>query len=352
MACDATDPTVTRHNTRVGASGLRIARVDPWQLRFVPQAFDPSANPAPKCLMIVFLHGLGDNVMLGPAVRTLAKSLPATRISLLVRGDIPVAELWHGESAIAEVRSYRGVVPNYWDPVRSLRRRRELRDEIQRHAVAIGADRIAHVTGLPLPTQLTRPLRMPHTHRLIAAQLGVAPESYAYTIAVEAEHRAAVAPLFSSGAGAGPTVALNRTASFGRKFWSLRSYERLAAALRDRGVRVLHCYGPGMRAVERAFDGRNAERMPSDASTEDLVDQRLLVTAAAIERCRAVVSVDSALMHIALALRKPTVGIFTWPLLMNGHAYDARLAILPGQPDAQTALYALNAHDTFVAQLQ
>jgi ADP-heptose:LPS heptosyltransferase len=78
----------------------------------------------------------------------------------------------------------------------------------------------------------------------------------------------------------------------------------------ERGYTVIQCYTPATRAIEILNDGRRAELHERAISTDVLGDVHLLVTASILERCTAVISVDSAIMHLAGAVKTPTVGIF------------------------------------------
>jgi heptosyltransferase-1 len=88
------------------------------------------------------------------------------------------------------------------------------------------------------------------------------------------------------------------------KLWSEAAWVELGRALEARGVR---CVLPWGSEAERARSARIAERL-----SRAVVPPRMSIGEAAglIGAARAVVGVDTGLMHLGAALRVPVVGIF------------------------------------------
>src|SRR5690242_18174935 len=81
-----------------------------------PLVCDPDFSPDAPSVLVVFLHGLGDNVMFTVPIRYYNKLQPEDRISLLVC-DVGSAEVWRNNTHIHEVfASHSGHNPHYWNP--------------------------------------------------------------------------------------------------------------------------------------------------------------------------------------------------------------------------------------------
>jgi hypothetical protein len=302
---------------RCGPSGAPIARFDPPQLRDVPRVFDPDRSAAPERLLIAFPDGLGEFLMLGPALRALRRRLPGTSLVLLVRPEVAAADVWPASDPGATLAV--------------LDRPAASSDALAAATKRFRADR---AIGIAMPRRSSpwpRPSERLHAHRIFAAQLGVAPDSFRYEVPVGDEHRRIAASLFP--AEAPPTVALSGVASSWR--WSPREYRRMAGFLRARGYRVLHADPGGARFPYAAAV------LPGDIRLSDLGTVPFLVLAAVLERCASVVAADSAAMHAAAAFGKSTVGIFSRGTPMLGHAFEPTHALLVGQPDADRVLAEL-----------
>ncbi len=99
---------------------------------------------------------------------------------------------------------------------------------------------------------------------------------------------------------------VGHTGGRGRKQWGPVNFADLIGRLGgDLGVRVVVIAGPGER------DTIGLIRDMTAASFEVLTDQTVRHMAAVIERCDLFISNDTGPMHVAAALGRPTVGIFT-----------------------------------------
>lgn len=100
-------------------------------------------------------------------------------------------------------------------------------------------------------------------------------------------------------------VAINLGGGDVRKRWGLENFVALAEILRSEyGATPVVYTNPGMEELTEAFAARfagNYVRLPRLAFD---------VEAAVMERCHAVITGDSALMHLASGLKRPILGLF------------------------------------------
>jgi ADP-heptose:LPS heptosyltransferase len=105
----------------------------------------------------------------------------------------------------------------------------------------------------------------------------------------------------------GPLVAFNLGAGDSDKRWAVENFVALARAIRDRhGLAPLVFTNPGMEALATAFGrlyGESAVVVPL------LPLERV---GALMLECDYVVTGDTALMHLAFGLKRPTLVLFTY----------------------------------------
>ena len=263
--------------------------------------------------LIVFQHGLGDNLMLTPTVRALRRLHPEGRIGLVLASDCPpAADLWRTNPHVAccFISSLKDH-PHYWNPIRFLlldywRLRQEAMVLAHQHQFG----RVRIVRNQYLPDWLDRALPGLPVHRVdrIAFEVGVKLTDYQYDVFYDETHRQrAAAFLESRGIPAdAPLVGLHTMASNVNRSWRLEDVAPLVASLHaTHGVRFLHFHS-------------NASSQREAASTTCRLDPRLVVntaegnldilsTAALVARCRAVLAVDSSIAYLANACQVPLV---------------------------------------------
>jgi heptosyltransferase-1 len=104
-------------------------------------------------------------------------------------------------------------------------------------------------------------------------------------------------------AGLGEFAMVNPGAGWGAKRWPAERYGRVARALADNGVRVVVNYGPGEEGLAQeveAASGGSAKAL--SCSISELI--------ALTRRARLFIGGDTGPLHLAAALRVPTVAIF------------------------------------------
>lgn len=122
------------------------------------------------------------------------------------------------------------------------------------------------------------------------------------------EERAAGMGLVQETAGCGecdPVVAAHPGGTWPSKRWPVDLFGRMIERLIERtGVKVLLVTGPGEDRIVREV------AMHAGGGVSILPPQPLRALAAVLEACRGVVANDGGVLHMAVALGRPTVGIF------------------------------------------
>jgi lipopolysaccharide heptosyltransferase II len=107
------------------------------------------------------------------------------------------------------------------------------------------------------------------------------------------------------GEAGSPIVALHPGGTWQSKRWPCGSFAKLAVLARDRiGARVVAVTGPGEEGI--------AERVRAEggSAVRVLSFQPLRTIAAVLASCDAVVANDGGIMHLAVAIGRPTVAVF------------------------------------------
>lgn len=312
-------------------------------------------------ILFVKTSSLGDVIHHCPAVSDAARQVRGARID------------WVVEEAFADVprmhRAVHRVIPVALRRWRRAPLRRSVRDEFAEFRRVLAEeryDRIVDTQGLLKSALIARLARGPrHGYDRGSAREGVAARLYAgrhpvpRTLhAVERNRRLTAAALdypvphsacdygLRAGLGApvavdGPYCVLLTMSSRGDKLWAAERWVALGEALVRRGLR---CVLPWGTEPERARAAGIASRLDGAVVLPALGIGR---QAAQISQALAVVGVDTGLTHLAVALGRPTVGIYTStePGLTGLHG-GARVRNTGGaqaQPSVDTVLSALDA---------
>jgi len=139
--------------------------------------------------------------------------------------------------------------------------------------------------------------------------------------------------------GAGPYVVALHAASRAAKRWPEAHWIALAMRLSERGWRMVY---PGGNATERATAERLAVASPGGiaAPPMDLVEAAALLAGA-----EGAIGVDTGLTHLAVALSRPTIGLYlaTDPALtgLHGAGFAVNLGGRGAAPTVDAVLAAL-----------
>ncbi|MHB8352939.1 MAG: lipopolysaccharide heptosyltransferase I [Burkholderiales bacterium] len=136
-----------------------------------------------------------------------------------------------------------------------------------------------------------------------------------------------------------PYVVLLHATSRPHKEWPENYWIELGVRLHQQGLRAII---PGGSTIERDRAARLAGRIPSAIAAPAL---NLAALAALLAHARCVVGVDTGLSHLATALNRPVVAIFTATRPEDTGVYGSPLAVNCGgkkqMPSVETVLRAL-----------
>lgn len=323
--------------------------------------------PAPRVLFVK-LSSLGDVVHHFPAVSDLARHRPDVEIE------------WAVEEAYAEVVGLHPAVkraipvnlrrlrkslllPSAWSAWRGSRRalRAHAYDYIvdtqglvksgivsrMARGVTFGPDRkSSREKGATRFYDVT--LTVPWSLHAVERNRKLVAEVFGYAIEPLANYGLRVPAPAPEWAPAKPYVVGLHASSRDDKLWPGERWIALAAALTARGITIVY---PGGNEKERAMARRLA-----DASTNALAAPAMSLTQAAalIGQADAVVGVDTGLTHLAVALSRPTIGLYVATEPGRTGLAGSDLAVNlggPGQaPTVDAVLGALFGHPPPVAQ--
>lgn len=311
--------------------------------------------PAPRVLFVK-LSSLGDVVHHLPAVTELAENRPGVHIA------------WAVEEAYVELVKLHPVVRDvYAVGLRALRgnlldlsrwrRMREVRRELARGAwdyvvdaqgliksalvaraargVAFGMDRAsarerlaARFYDVKIPVE--RNLHAVERNRRLVAQI------FGYEVRGAPSYGLAVAPAAPPWAPQGPYAVLLHAASRPDKRWPEERWVALALLLSESGYAAVF---PGGTDAERQTAARLARQVPGALAAPPM---GLADAAGLIAHASLVAGVDTGLTHLAVALERPTVGIYcaTRPELTGLNGREGVNLGGPGRPPSVEAVAA------------
>jgi lipopolysaccharide heptosyltransferase II len=296
---------------------------------------DPGAAPPdPRRILVIKCYGLGNVVMLLPVLAALRHGLPRAQVDFLtLEENRPLLERSGLTSRVIGItlRGYPGVFAKLWRALRAVRSSRyDLVIDFEQFVKFSAA--IAYLSGAPerigfntdgqhrgwlyttrvvytdsehmsrIFARLLRPLKIDTEPRRIA--LETEPGEAGHVAQVLAEHgiEAGHFPLIAVHMGSGDNfyrIPLKR--------WPIENFAALCDALAQRHGAAILFTGKGPE--ERALVQTATAQMKQPAI--DLCD-RFSVTelVALLERCHLLVVNDTSVMHIAAAVRTPTVAFF------------------------------------------
>jgi lipopolysaccharide heptosyltransferase II len=274
---------------------------------------------APK-ILLTRLRYLGDVILTTPAIRALKECYPEAEIHYLA--DEPYASLLEHDPHLAGVVGLKGGAAGTLRAAARLRRghftaaidlfynpRSALLLYLGGIPIRIGGSRRLRRRLYTETFSVPRGVRSAIAHHLYPLRsLGCdAEESMPRLYLTDAERASGRALLGAvrGPAAEGPVVAVHPGGTWPAKRWPPDRFGRMAAIVSERvGAHALFVAGPGEERIAReaaAVAGPNASVLPL---------QRLRPLAAILDACRAVVANDGGVLHMAVALSRPTVGIF------------------------------------------
>jgi len=108
-----------------------------------------------------------------------------------------------------------------------------------------------------------------------------------------------------------PEIIISTGASLSTKLWPLVKWRQFLARLRQNGFSVGLVGAPPKKQVEFYHSAEDESKLINEGLAVDLRGKLTLPqVAGALQNCKAVVTIDNGILHIAAAFDKPTVGLF------------------------------------------
>lgn len=278
--------------------------------------------PAGKRVLIVKFLGIGDVLFTTPMLRTLRRAWPTAHISYLTApACAPILET---NRNVDEVIAHRGNIKNMVKLARLAGRLRAARyDVVVNCHRSIGANIFAYLIGAPRRIGFDyRGSGFALTDKVSLTQNDFAPVLYmkllsgitenddgtALDLTLTSDDRnfasSALGGLRGANVAVAPGGGTNAWMDMSRKRWSLDGYVRLIDELLLR-CNVVLLGGNEDKHISAKLRGRFGTRIVDYTGATTLRQ-----AAAIIAKCSAFVGSDSSLLHLASAVRTPTVSLF------------------------------------------
>ncbi len=284
---------------------------------------DDEARPrgAPLRILVTRLRYLGDVILTTPAVAALKARYPAAEIDYAT--ELPYADVLTGNPHIGRVICLSRDSMRAAGEIASIRARRYTASIDLFHNPRSAL--LLFLAGMPIRAGGARGIRgRLYTHRFAvpagtrsavshhiaamgifdAARIDSLPRVYLSPEELIAG-RELLERAAGGRAGGGPVVAIHPGGTWQAKRWPAPSYAALALLIRERlNGRAVVVTGPGEEEIAESV------RAAAPGAALVLPYQPLRGIASLVASCDAVVANDGGLMHLAVAIGRPTVGIF------------------------------------------
>lgn len=307
---------------------------------------------ARKHIMVIKLGALGDLILVVPSLRALRATYPTAIITLVVDSKLtPLMELCpYVDNVISVNRAKKNSLRRFWRLVKKLRKLYcdisvDFQNTKWTHALAFFADvrrRYGYTRGIcghlltnGIPFQKDTLAPIDHQARILNL-FGISTVKDTLELWVSDEDRASVAKMLAD-TWIAPSqrlvgFVLNASCAWKTKNWPLDYFIELAARLeKDLQVRVVLLGDDSNTQVAEQF------LLRADTETINLVGKTSLrEMVALVDRLNCLVSGDTAPIHVASAMKTPTVAFFGPTNALRhappGHAVKVMKRNLPCMP--------------------
>lgn len=252
-------------------------------------------------ILVVFLHGLGDNIMATPALRGLKKKFPKSHITLMCLKTLPAKDIWEANPYVDEVvESKFPFNPRWWHPIAYFFSDHwKLLKEIRKLDREKRFDKV-YIVKLFLDRRFK-------SHKIIriAKELNVILDDYKTDFFVSKEDiNEAEKILRKYKLKSGRYVCLHRTASdYDRKSWSMKDAQDVCNALKEK-VLVFNS-DKSFRLEENKESGHLKGK-----NVVNYISKNLRVSAAILKKSKGLIGIDSIMSHIAGAFEVPAIVLY------------------------------------------
>lgn len=286
-------------------------------------------------ILLVMMHGAGDNLMLSPTIRQMKKNNPDLSIGLLVLGKQWYNKaVWQNHPLIDYVfESSIDHHPTYWDAVIFNQEDRPIIDgDVEKLQNKYRFDNVVFVSmqedrNLHRIDRLAKQLRV----NLESPKMEIFPNSKEIKMANEFLKKCKIKKKDF-------VVTLHRSAKHRPKSWDFEECKKLAMELTKLGIKVI------MLDIDEEERGEGFIEGDNIYSIRELPEQSPQITSEIIKRANLHIGSDSLPMHIANAVFTPTIGLFksTWmhetgPATVNSCMVATRMAFEMANKDWMNA---------------
>jgi lipopolysaccharide heptosyltransferase I len=305
----------------------------PTQANLASVSAEKERLDVPRRILIVKLSAIGDVLMATPVAKALRNAFPESYIAWAVEkkaADIVIGNpyldeviVWERTKGRSAVRKAASFAQGLWVLAKTLRSRNfdvclDLQGLLRSAVVCMlsGAERrIGFADGAEGSTWFYNEKFDPEDGALSAQQrnldllrkIGVVSTDTAMHMPLADEDRKFAESFFEKeGLAENKTVAFCPATTWANKHWTVEGWSAVADILLQR-------YSTRSVILGSAVDIPLAEKIARASQARPVIaagQTTLKQAGAIIERCTAVIGVDTGLLHMAVALDKPTVGLF------------------------------------------
>lgn len=274
--------------------------------------------------LIVYLHGIGDNIMLSGVLKEYCRRHPGELIDLVVLNS-GCAAIWKGNPLISSVTVYPASQPQYWNPIKFYLSHLW---EIRRYLRALNQD--GRYQRVLFPTIQTLPEIVYHLsgtygrHKIdrLSLEMGVPPELYPYDLHTTAADATEAEKLVQAYSGRG-LVVLHPFSGHARKRIITGNFGKSLEMLQQHGLATLVVGAP---AEKKQFS--------PDWKTDSAFGLSFGVLIEVLKRAEVFAGTDSAVAHLAAFANTPRIVIFSpklkperyLPISQRSHVKIVRIA--------------------------
>lgn len=251
--------------------------------------------------LIVYLHGIGDNIMLSGVLKEYCREHPDERIDLIVLNP-GCAAIWQNNPLVQSVTVYPASQPHFWNPIQfylshqfTVRRYSRQLNSDERYSKVIFPsiqtipEIIYHVTGTYGRHKMDR----------ICRELGVPEKLYLYDLHPTADELGEAEKFIARFAGK-PLAVLHPFSGHTRKRLSSEGFGAILRVLRQKEMATLVVGSPGEKP-----------RFDASWETDSSFGLSLGVLTGVLKHAAIFAGTDSAVAHLAAFANVPRIVIFS-----------------------------------------
>jgi len=251
--------------------------------------------------LIVYLHGIGDNIMLTGVLKEYCRQHPEERIDLVVLNP-GCAAIWKNNPLVNSVTVYPGTQPYFWNPAKFyLLHQWRVRRFIHQLNQDVRYERVLFPTIQTLPEIIYHLTGAYGRHKIerLSHDMGVSAKLYPYDLHTTAEDAVRAKELSARLAGTRLAV-LHPFSGHAKKRISNNGFGKILEALRQGGLATLVVGAPEEKS-----------RLDPNWKTESAFGLSFGVLIEVLKRAEIFAGTDSAIAHLAAFANTPHIVILS-----------------------------------------